>query len=40
MITDWIKEPTNIDKYIPKDVQEALTSMGGTLTDNFLDATW
>lgn len=40
MGTAWALNPTDLDKYIPKDVQEAMGNISATIADNVVDSTW
>lgn len=40
MATTWALTPMDIDKYIPKDVQEAMGNISATITDTVIDSSW
>ncbi len=40
MGTVWALSPTDWDKYVSRDVQEAMKSLASTVSDNLMDATW
>lgn len=38
--TTWAMTPMDLDKYIPKDVQEAMGNISATITDTVIDSSW